>query len=197
MSNKEVEVYDISDSTSLQVAITEALNADPKEVTPDEDTDEEESEDNTDEESNDTTETTRVVKDDTPEIYYFEQNNITRDITFDPQQPDSEGDKGFPVRARGQIDSIIVESQSDDFRLAVRVDDDNIVDDKHFTNLQSISQELAHIGAYQKSNGNYVFSLADYTFRDELRFSIIPNGSITFDLIRVELMLDEFDRSLQ
>lgn len=197
MSDKEVEVYDVSDSTSLQVALTEALNADPKEVTPDEDTNEEESGDDTDEESNNATETTRVVKDDTPEIYYFEQNNITRNITFDPQQPDTEGDKGFPVRARGQIDSIIVEAQSNDFRLAVRVDDDDIVDNKHFSDLQSISQELAHIGAYEKSNGNYVFSLADYTFRDELRFSIIPNGSITFDLIRVELMLDEFDRTIQ
>jgi len=189
MSKKDIEVIDVSGDTSLAVALNEVLNAD-KVIDTENSIDSGEN----DTESNNTTvekevNNVEVNCDEDPELFFFEAQNITRSSPFDPQTDD--GEESFPVRGTGQIDNILVQAQSDTFKVFLRIDDDNVIDDKQFSQLQNLSQELTHISAYQRSSGDYILSITDYPFKKEVKFSLSPTQQTTFDLIRPELRMED------
>lgn len=190
--SENVEILDISDSTSLSVALAEALgeNVDVEDTENNDSTDESQPEDNqNDKEVEEQTDV--VCEDESPELFFFENKDVTRSNTFDPEG-DTDEDKSLPLQARGQIDNILLQGDKNTYRVFLRVDSDVVIDNERLSDLQSISQELVHIGAYQKTSGEHVLSVSDYPFKDELIMSISPTEETAFDIIRVEVMVDEF-----
>jgi len=190
MTKKKVETLEVGESTSLSVALAETLSGDAEVTTTTDDaeeTDDEVKEDTTHDDSEEHTNV--VVCENDPELFFFENRNITTSIAFDPEGSQKDDDS-FPVRGKGQIDNILVQADSDTFSVTLKVDDDELIDNRNWSYLNSISQELAHIGAYQKSSGEYVLSISDYPFKNEVKFSILPTQETTFELIRAELMIE-------
>ena len=125
-------------------------------------------------------------------LFYFELDNITRTTPFVPEDP-SDRNKTFPVNASGQLDSILVIADSDDFSATVEVDDNTVLDNDAWQSIEAVSQELPHIGAYERRDGGYVLSISDYVFNDHVDFSLRPDGETTFETIRVEIIVDELN----
>ena len=124
-------------------------------------------------------------------LFFFQIEDKTQSTPFRPEDPENYN-RGFPVNSSGQIDSIFISAQSNTFRVMLEIDGDKILDNASWSELNSISQELAHVGAYQESGGNYILSISDYPFNETLDLSIRPISETVFDYIRVELMLDEY-----
>ena len=125
-------------------------------------------------------------------LFYFELDSVTRSTPFVPEDP-SNSDKTFPVNASGQLDSILVIADSDDFSATIEVDDNTVLDNDSWQSVEAVSQELPHIGAYERREGGYVLSISDYIFNDHVDFSLRPDGETTFETIRVEIMVDELN----
>jgi len=98
----------------------------------------------------------------------------------------------LPLRASGEIDNILMKSQSKDFRIYVEVDDAKVVDSASYTELETVSNELSNISAYQRSDGSYVVNISDYPFSNDIDVSIAPQSQMTFDLVRTEIKVDNF-----
>ena len=122
-------------------------------------------------------------------LFYFELADVTKKTPFVPE----DRDKTFPVRGSGQIDSIIIQSQSNLFSATLEVDGNRLLDGDSWDSINTITQELPHIGAYQTSSGIYVLSISDYIFNEQVDLSLRPDGEVTFDGIRVEIMIDELN----
>lgn len=129
-------------------------------------------------------------------LFFFQIDNRTQATPFTPEDPEQTG-RGFPIKGSGQIDSIIIVAQQNTFNVTLEVDNDKIVDNESWSELDILSADLAHIGAYQRASGEYVMSLSDYTFNQVLDFSIRPTSQTTFDTIRVEVMLDEYTTGVE
>lgn len=124
-------------------------------------------------------------------LFFFKLEDIQRKGHFRPDNP-KVGDKGFPLQSSGQIESITIIAGSSNFSTFVQVDDDKVLDDEDWSYINDISQELPHIGAYRRTDDDYVLSISDYPFNREIDFSIEAKEEISFTLIRVEIMLDEY-----
>jgi len=129
-------------------------------------------------------------------LFFFQINNRTQTTPFTPEDPEQVG-RGFPIRGSGQVDSIVVVAQADTFSVTLETDNDKIIDNESWSDLNTLSADLAHIGAYQRVSGEYVLSINDYPFNEVLDFSIRPSQSTTFDTIRVEVMLDEYTTGVE
>lgn len=123
-------------------------------------------------------------------LFFLELNDKTQASSFRPE----DGDKDFPINASGQVDNILILSQDKTFSVYLEADDDRLLDNKSWSTINSNSQELPHVGGYQKQNGDYVLSISDYPFNEKLDFSIQPTQETTFRTIRVEVMIDEYTR---
>ena len=186
--NDDIEVINLEDTDPLDVALSEALRdseGDSSYEVPENDSGSADNDELEDTEEPQTEEPKKVQLED-KELTFFERKNITRSTPFDPESKD--GKESFPIRGRGSIDNILVQSESDTFGLFLRVDDDDIIDNESFTYLNSISQELSHISAYQRTDGDYIVSITDYPFTESVEFSIIPTEETTFTLIRPEVI---------
>jgi hypothetical protein len=124
-------------------------------------------------------------------LFFFQINNRTQATPFTPEDPEKTG-RGFPIEGSGQIDSIVVVAKSNTFNVTLETDGDKIVDNQSWSQLDVLSSDLAHIGAYQRTSGEYVVSLSDYPFNEIVDFSIRPTQQTTFDTIRVEVILDQY-----
>lgn len=184
MSDKEVEEIDVSGNVALSTALSQALSTNVSDT--EASTSEEDDSNNLEPNDEEPTHTVAVC-DDNEDLFFFETQNVTRSIAFDPESPD--GDEKFPIQGRGSIDNILVQAESDTFEVFLRVDDDTIIDAKKFSYLESLSQELSHISAYQRTNGDYILSITEYPFKERVKFSLIPSQETTFTLIRPELRL--------
>jgi len=129
-------------------------------------------------------------------LYFFQLDNITRGGAFRPKDESNDAEN-FPLEASGQIETITIVSDSDTFETTFILDDDKVIDGTSWSELNSISQELAHIGAYQRSEGDYVLSISDYPFNEVVDLSIAPESETTFSLIRVEIMIDEYSKGVK
>lgn len=123
-------------------------------------------------------------------LVFGQEDDITTSSSFRPTTDN--GEDIFPLRGSGQIDSMFISSASNTFKVFLELDGDKILDSISWSDLESQSDELAHIGAYQKSSGDFVVSINDYPFNQEIDFSIKPAQQTSFNTIRVEIMLDEY-----
>lgn len=206
MTGEKIDIIDIAgESTSLQTALMEVFGVDNKPHGDRGTSDDSDGKNNTVGEMEDesplglagietsTEEKKQNLEDERQTLFFFQNEDLTESNSFRPEDP-NDRDKSFPVKAFGQIDSIFVQSPSNNFSVYLEIDGDRIIESKSWSDLDAISQELAHISAYQRQSGEFVVSVSDYVFNDEIDFSIRPNEEITFDFIRVELMIDDFNR---
>lgn len=206
---KEVEEIDVSESTSLEVALLEALGSGTTDVgSNDSDNSNEEPNDDL-ETDNHTEETIEGIVSDVQEkepsesstnerveretLFFFEINDKTTIGSFRPEDPEQQG-RGFPIKASGQVDTMLIVAQDSTFKATLLIDGDKVLDNESWSSLNSISQELAHIGAYSTDSDKYVLSIADYPFNESVDLSIRATEQTTFETIRVELMLDEYTK---
>lgn len=128
-----------------------------------------------------------VEDDDSPvdtDLLVIERQNFTTSDAFTLKEPGN----SLPLDGPGDLSSLVVSADSDQYDVFLKVDDQVVVNDS-WTNVESISGELTRIGAFQDSDDNRVFSASDYSFRDELDAVITPQASVTFSLQRVEVDL--------
>lgn len=131
---------------------------------------------------------------DKKEVVVIEEKNITRDGVFYPKDSREENPiQSLPVHGEGELDLLIVRSNSQNFSLEVSVDDTDIIDDMTYTELNNLAPDLSHISAYDTADGEFVVTVTDYPFYEIVRARIRANDEITFPLIRVELFMDRID----
>lgn len=216
MSEKIVETIDLTDSsTTLEVALAEVLSGSDEQPDKDvgsnnngvEEEPTEQIEESNDKSVNTSNELLEGISTDTTEtkpdenitdepverqsLFFYQIDDKTTEGSFRPEDP-GDSSKRFPLKSSGQIETITVVSQSSSFNATLILDSDKIIDNKSWSYLDTLSQELSHIGAYQRSGGEYVLSISDYPFNKEIDFSLRPTDDVTFDVIRVELMIDEY-----
>ena len=101
-------------------------------------------------------------------------------------QDDQDNVYETPFKFEGFLDTFVFKSDSNNFRATVEIDEFDVLDRQEFTNIQDISIELSHVGAFE-SNGSYVLSVSSYPFSRRLHIEIEPLETITVELIRTEL----------
>jgi len=214
--SKEVEVIDVDEeASSLYTILAEVLSAETEEndteesndnidESTDKETIEESSENNKEREIKGIltskeerkpeydTKTEEPVKRET--LFFFEVNDDTYSTPFRPEDP-TNSDKDFPLKASGQIDNIFIVTSDNTYQITLIIDGDKVLNNEKWIDIETLSQELAHIEAYQRTDDNrYVLSISDYPFNEEVDLSIRPTGSTKFDVIRTEIMVDEYTR---
>jgi len=124
---------------------------------------------------------------------FFKMDNVSDSTPFVPEDP-NKPDRSFPIKGNGQVDSILLISDRDSYTVTFSVDDNDILERDSWSSINTISQELPHISAYEQSgSGNYVLSINDYVYSEEVNMSIRPSNQVTFDTIRVEMIADSID----
>jgi hypothetical protein len=115
------------------------------------------------------------------ETVVIERENVTTSDPFYIREPGL----SLPYPGPGTLISALVIADDNDFSVFMDVDGQHVIDES-FDSLETISNELERISAYQGSRG-YVFSASEYEFQDELNIVISPNSEIEFLRQRVEI----------
>lgn len=119
------------------------------------------------------------------DVLVIERTDFTTTSAFHIQEPGRE----LPVEGPGTVVNMAVIADSDQFDVFLAIDGETTLSDP-FTTLQTRSSELERIGAYERDDGDYVWTASDYDFQDAVDVVITPQESITFRLQRAELELD-------
>lgn len=129
-------------------------------------------------------------------LFFFEVNDKTAKSTFRPENK-RQIDRDFPLRTSGEISTILVIAEDNTFSSTLVLDGDKVLDDKAWSDIDNLSGELSHIETEARQDGKYVLSINDYPFNETIDFSISPNSQTTFNLIRVEIIEDEYTKGPQ
>lgn len=121
-------------------------------------------------------------------IVFYELNDVNESGSFVPENPNSTS-RSLPVKGSGEVDNILLISDSDSYRVTFIVDKNEILEYKRWSDIEAISQELPHIGAYEQNPDGYVLSISDYPYEEEVTLAIRPED-VTFSTIRVEIIAD-------
>lgn len=133
-------------------------------------------------------------EDEGSKLFFIERENFTIDRPFTPVFEDEEGEiRQLPLSDSGVLDSLVVIGDSSNYRMTLEVDEFNVVDDKTFSELQSISIELSHVGAFT-NDGKSIISVSSYPFQEHLNMELEPTGEeVDFTLVRLEVITGEGD----
>lgn len=133
--------------------------------------------------------------DDKEQLLLIENTNIELSSTYTPSSETAEGQKrSLPFTGTGDLKNFVLRADSNEFSISVQVDEHNVVDST-FDELENLSAELAQISAYEADN-QYIINISDYPIRDRFNIEIVPDGNVTFSLIRVEIV-EEFKEDKQ
>lgn len=114
---------------------------------------------------------------------------LRKGVNFAPRiKTQLDRDVGFPIDAEGQIKNLVVVAPSDDFKIYVTVDDNDVVEDS-FSTLEIFSNELESVSAYTTGAGERVVTVTDYVFNEYVNFEVRPLVEMTFDIIRAEVII--------
>lgn len=123
-------------------------------------------------------------------LILIEQRNFTIKNSFTLQGKDANGKSiSMPISGEGVLDTFVVKSDNNSFKVRIEIDEFNVIDDD-FSTLQNLTTELSHIGAYT-SNGNNIVSASNYPFDERINIIItpLPGAEITLSVARAELMM--------
>lgn len=123
-------------------------------------------------------------------LEFGERKSFTSSSSFRPR--DENGEKIFPIRGSGQVDTILVSADDNTFSVYLELDGKKVIESESWSDLDTKSNELPHINAYQKTSGEYIVVVNDYPFNEEVDFSITPAGDTSFNTVRAEIMVDEY-----
>jgi len=87
------------------------------------------------------------------------------------------------IQGKGLIRQILITSPSNNFKIRVNVDNNDIVYDD-FTNLMSLSSFTNEFDAIEDENGNYIFVMGDIGFKKKALVEIHANN-VTFNYAEV------------
>ena len=120
-------------------------------------------------------------------VIILQEQDFTIDSTYRVQgQDDQDNVYESPFRFEGFLDTFVFKSNSNNFNATVEVDEFDVLNRQAFTDIQDISIELSHVGAFE-SNGSYVLSVSSYPFSERLYIQIEPLETITVELVRTEI----------
>lgn len=130
-----------------------------------------------------------LADDESEELVFIEEKDITRTRAFTPQQDEKEK-RHLPIEGRGRLENLLIVGESQDYKVRVENDEDDIVDDT-FSYLETFSNELSHVSAYTKDQYSVV-NVSGYPFNERLHFRVTPTSEVTFKLVRAEVIVEEY-----
>lgn len=116
------------------------------------------------------------------EVELVEERGVSYHTTHTPED-DTDGED-LPFNFEGQLNSLVVIADSDDFGVTVRVDDSEVVSDD-YSQLSKYSDDLPNLSAYER-NGQYIVVVTEYPFREVFSCTVDPHSEVHFEKIRVE-----------
>lgn len=107
-----------------------------------------------------------------------------RDVTISQKLRLSPTSSGFQVEGPGMIDTVVIRGDSSDYAVEIETDSAVLIRD-NWTALNTLSDDLTHISAYQDS-GDSIVVVQDYPYREYSTVAIDPGSEMTFERIRAE-----------
>lgn len=123
-------------------------------------------------------------------LILIQQRDFTISNQFTMSGEDELGDPvSMPITGEGFLDTFVIRTNNENFKVKTEIDDYNITDDE-FNTLKNITTELSHIGAYT-DNGTHVVAVSDYSFNERINIviSALPSFEIDVNLARVEIFM--------
>lgn len=128
-------------------------------------------------------------------LILIQQKDITINNQFTLQGTDELGNSiSMPITGKGILDTFVMRASNKNFIVRVEIDKYNVVDDT-FDNLQTITTELSHVGAFS-TNSDFVVSVSSYPFEERINITIIALSGFNIDvsIARAELLMgDDFN----
>lgn len=116
-----------------------------------------------------------------PETIVIQRESFTTASSFHIREPGRQ----LPLAGPGTLVQVLVIADSTQFNAHLELDGQVMISDA-FADIRDRSSELVRIDAYQRADGDYVFTAEGYEFQDTIDAVISPQESITFTLQRAE-----------
>lgn len=116
------------------------------------------------------------------ELIVIERQGFTTADAFHVHEPGIT----LPMEGPGTLRSLVIVAQADTFNVDLYVDGQTVISES-VSNLITDADEMPDISAYQRSDGDYVFSATDYQFASAVDAVIEPTASTTFERQRAEV----------
>lgn len=134
------------------------------------------------------------VIDESEELVFIQMRDFTTSGAFTPRNTDiNQSEDSLPVKGKGRLDTVSIIADLPDYSVTVWIDDNAVVDD-NWPTLDNTSEEMTHVDAYfdqpDIKDGN-VIVVEDYPFTEYCSVNIQTDGEVTFELIRVEIILEQ------
>lgn len=127
------------------------------------------------------------IVDEAEELFFCEKRHFVKNAPFHPPQGDEKHDQ-MPIHGKGRLDNFVVVADGEQFSVKVVVDDKEVVNNSH-SELKRRQTELAHVSSYS-DGGEHIVSVMNYPFREGVHITITPESDLTFDMVRVEALLE-------
>lgn len=136
-----------------------------------------------------------------PEPRHADQSIVIERTNFTTPSPFviQDGTRAFPIYGVGTVESLLLITEQNDYRITLDLDtpsdlvgedESAFIDNEHYTDLESISTELASVAAYQADSGNHVLDVGPIDFLDNVRAFVEPETDLTVQRQRAEVTVE-------